>query len=93
MPESQPRLFEENGTASRSTCVGHKPGMVNPLFGQRADAKLAPPYTAEEAAGFVRQGACMVAWPPEEVWRDPVLGEGVGEVEDGGMAAGAPGKE
>ncbi|KAL2195796.1 hypothetical protein P885DRAFT_78723 [Corynascus similis CBS 632.67] len=30
------------------------------------------PYTAREAAEFARLGACMVAWPPDEVWRDPL---------------------
>jgi len=31
-------------------------------------------YTAKEAAEFVRLGACLVAWPPDEVWVDPLGG-------------------
>jgi hypothetical protein len=47
---------------------------------QHANAIPAPapaPYTAKEAADFARQGACMVAMPPDEVWRDISL-EGSG---------------
>jgi hypothetical protein len=39
------------------------------------------PYTAKEAAAFVRMGACMVAWPPGEVWVDPFREEGEKGVE------------
>lgn len=43
-------------------------------------ARVVAPYTAKEAAEFVRLGACLVAWPPGEVWVDPLSlgGEGLG---------------
>ncbi|KAK4247118.1 hypothetical protein C7999DRAFT_32489 [Corynascus novoguineensis] len=37
------------------------------------------PYTAREAAEFARLGACMVAWPPDEVWTDPLFSVSVGQ--------------
>ena len=47
---------------------------------QHANAIPVPapaPYTAKDAADFARQGACMIAMPPDEVWRDIFL-EGSG---------------
>ncbi|KAL2180122.1 uncharacterized protein P884DRAFT_256514 [Thermothelomyces heterothallicus CBS 202.75] len=53
--------------------------------GSGADGEPARPYTAREAAEFVLQGACMVAWPPDEIRVDPLSREGNGK---GRMARG-----
>lgn len=54
------------------------------------------PYTAEEAAAFVRLGACFVALPPgEEAWRDPLAcayGEGGKDLRSASKSTG-PGVE
>lgn len=57
------------------------PGAANkPTFQTRQPNATATvtdpaPYTAKEAADFARQGACMIALAPDEIWRDPFLGE------------------
>ena len=61
-------------TASNTAAVKHtvpQPG--------RASKTPPAPYTAEEAAGFARQGASMVAWSHDEVWVDPFKNDKVKE--------------
>ncbi|KAK4038109.1 hypothetical protein C8A01DRAFT_37947 [Parachaetomium inaequale] len=99
MPSSEPLLAHNNNPDTTTTNKKKKAGLqlaaATPSLwyqGQQQQQQqhpekvtpAAPPYTAKEAAGFVRLGACMVAWPPEEVWVDPFRGEGAE-----GVAAGA----
>ena len=68
MPSSEPPK-----DAGGQSGVGDKPNTLTPSLSRHADA-ASPTYTAKEAAKFVRQGASMVALPPDEVWRDSFVG-------------------
>lgn len=66
-------------TSSHDTaCLGtaNRPA-TPPAPDQHPDAGPAP-YTATEAAAFARQGASIIALPPDELWRDP-FGEEEGD--------------
>jgi hypothetical protein len=66
----------------RCTCSDKAVKHAVPNSGQNSNPPPPAPYTAKEAAEFVRQGACMVAWPPDELWVDPFKeGEGKGRRE------------
>jgi hypothetical protein len=58
-------VFSESGSGPESA---HQPGQCRR---DREDSAVVAPYTAKEAAEWVRRGACLVAWPPGEVWVDP----------------------
>jgi hypothetical protein len=68
-------VFSESEPGSESA---HQPGqcrrdredMARAAASESAVVAVAP-YTAKEAAEWARRGACLVAWPPGEVWVDP----------------------
>jgi hypothetical protein len=88
MPSAEPLLAQQQHSLdiindnSIKKKAGHQLAAVTPsLFypspspgQQQQNPEGTPaPYTAKEAAEYVRLGACMVAWPPEEAWVDPLV--------------------